>query len=1322
MIFGKYQLLELLGRGGMAEVFKAKSYGVEGFEKLLVIKRILPNFTNNARFVELLINEAKIAVSLNHANIVQVFDLGKVVDSYYIAMEYVQGLDLANMLKLCRRLHHSLPIELTAFVGSEIAKGLDYAHRKRDQHLEPLNIIHRDISPHNILVSFEGEVKITDFGIAKAKITLDEKEAKIIKGKHAYMAPEQARGKPHDRRVDIFSLGVMLYEMIAGRNPFRGEPSADILRRIKTKAYPTLRQLELEQEIPEKLEEIVNRAMDPDPDKRFADAGEMYEWLIAFLYSTGARVGAHTLSTFLDEIQQGAKDAPVDSERAELAMAFGAGSGPSSVSALSATGDSTSDITSVQVPSGTKTDEKSTTTGSSSISAELRDVTLLAVEFAGPTPSNEIVDRLSQVILQNGGTLIESRNDLLLGLFGVELTDGRDTQDAIDTGLKLQRTAIMNQEGDVVSQLGVGVYPEKLVIQAEGGPREDDTYFEAVAKTRDLAKSAIGWVLTPNSGRQLTGDSHHFEEFVISTGRKVEQVLYKVIGRRPVTETYGRMFGRRQELRLIGETLAVASRGSGRVLAVTGEAGIGKTRIIHEVQRRLLSGGHAIGWYEATCPPWRHATSFAAIDAMFRSILGIGDIEPLAELKNKAIRLRELGLIPEEVEAVSVLLGMAQEREVGPEERARQLRSATIRALSSLAQDKLTIFFWDGLSHIDHESLDILRHLSRSIDHLSALLAFSFRQDFDHGFDKNANYLEFNLGPLSEVDSKRLALSRIRARKAPEDLLIDIALKSGGNPQFTEEYVKALLANNVITVSAGKVIYNQDASLADLPKTLRGLVGTRIKHLPVTHRSVLQRAAVMGQRFNVELLSQVTGVEVVELKPIIRRLIDANLLTRISTAEFKFSSDITRDVVYNGIVFSDRREIHVTVARSIESMFIERLDEFVERLAIHYREGGDRDKAVEYLIRAGKKVASDYSHSAALNHYLKALDLLHNVPHPDTKRICELYVDIGELAIKANMLNLGLDKMMLAEQLAVELDDNRTLVQIMRITAELHVRASHYAESQQYFQRAIELADEMGDQELRCKVRATAGDAYDWVGDLEKSAQYYQEAIDIWSETDDQDLLIRSMAYLSKAQANSGEPQQAFETLAEAKALITAETDPITRCIVERCSAAPHYMLHDFDAYNLASQKALEIAKEYDIKDQIAANAHNIGDSYLALGDYAKAFFYFKMSQEVGETLGLELFINLNSIFLAFIDALNFGSNEGLAQLEKALATANEQNAVWEQIQVYYFLGRIHFERKQYDLAKPNLEQSVKIGRATNNRIYEAQAQDVLEQIKEING
>ncbi|HKU44248.1 MAG TPA: serine/threonine-protein kinase, partial [Polyangiales bacterium] len=183
VLYGKYQLLEQLARGGMAEVFKAKAHGVEGFEKILVIKRILPELSQNPRFVEMFINEAKIAVTLSHANIVQVFDLGQAQNTYFIAMEYVSGMDLASTLKLANKAGKRLSPELAVYIVSELVKGLDYAHRRRDSDSRPLNLVHRDVSPQNVLLSNEGEVKLTDFGIAKARTVAQAvTDVGIVKG------------------------------------------------------------------------------------------------------------------------------------------------------------------------------------------------------------------------------------------------------------------------------------------------------------------------------------------------------------------------------------------------------------------------------------------------------------------------------------------------------------------------------------------------------------------------------------------------------------------------------------------------------------------------------------------------------------------------------------------------------------------------------------------------------------------------------------------------------------------------------------------------------------------------------------------------------------------------------------------------------------------------------------------------------------------------------------------------------------------------------------------------------------------------------------
>src|SRR5690349_2498488 len=252
VVYGKYQLLELLARGGMAEVFKAKSYGVEGFEKVLVIKRILPELGENPQFVEMFIAEAKIAVTLSHANIVQVFDLGRADESYFIAMEYVAGYDFATVLRRGRQLRRPVSQELAVFVVSELAKGLDYAHRRRDANLRPLSIVHRDVSPQNVLLSFEGEVKLTDFGIAKARtIVKDETEVGVLKGKYAYMSPEQARAEPVDARTDLYALGVVLYEALAGVNPFQADSSYETIRRVRDGQAPMLKSIA--RDVPDEL-------------------------------------------------------------------------------------------------------------------------------------------------------------------------------------------------------------------------------------------------------------------------------------------------------------------------------------------------------------------------------------------------------------------------------------------------------------------------------------------------------------------------------------------------------------------------------------------------------------------------------------------------------------------------------------------------------------------------------------------------------------------------------------------------------------------------------------------------------------------------------------------------------------------------------------------------------------------------------------------------------------------------------------------------------------------------------------------------------------
>jgi serine/threonine protein kinase len=280
--YGPYRLLERVAMGGMAEVFKAKRTGVEGFEKVLAVKRILPHLSENKEFVDMFIDEAKMVAGLAHPNIVQIFDLGKIEKSYYIAMEYVHGRDLRSILRRARERDVRMPLDLSLLVVSKVSSALEFAHRKKDERGRAMQIVHRDVSPQNILISFEGDVKLTDFGIAKAATKASLTDAGALRGKLLYMSPEQAWGKPMDRRSDIFSLGIVFYEMVTDHRPFLGGSEMSILEMVREcrVAAPST----LNPRIPEKLENVIMMALAREPDDRYQDAAEMHRDLERVLH------------------------------------------------------------------------------------------------------------------------------------------------------------------------------------------------------------------------------------------------------------------------------------------------------------------------------------------------------------------------------------------------------------------------------------------------------------------------------------------------------------------------------------------------------------------------------------------------------------------------------------------------------------------------------------------------------------------------------------------------------------------------------------------------------------------------------------------------------------------------------------------------------------------------------------------------------------------------------------------------------------------------------------------------------------------------------
>lgn len=299
--FGKYQILERIAIGGMAEIYKARLEGIGGFQRTFAIKRILPHLSMNSEYVEMLVDEAKVAGLLSHANIVQILDLGQVDKVWYIAMEFVPGRDLGGVLKRAQERGLRLPVPHACFIAIELLKGLEYAHQRqvmRGGRPVPLNIIHRDVSPPNILLSFQGEVKLTDFGIARASLKAQETQAGVIKGRFDYMSPEQAEAtKDLDQRSDLFAVGVVLYEMLAGKHPFRQEGELATLEAVRSGRYPRLG--ELNPDVPLSLQSIVDRALLVERNERFPTATAFKEALDRFFHEAGFVFTHATLAAYL---------------------------------------------------------------------------------------------------------------------------------------------------------------------------------------------------------------------------------------------------------------------------------------------------------------------------------------------------------------------------------------------------------------------------------------------------------------------------------------------------------------------------------------------------------------------------------------------------------------------------------------------------------------------------------------------------------------------------------------------------------------------------------------------------------------------------------------------------------------------------------------------------------------------------------------------------------------------------------------------------------------------------------------------------------------
>jgi len=964
---GRYRIVRRLGTGGMAEVFLAKSTGAEGIEKVLVVKRVLPTFARSAKFISMFIDEAKVAMRLNHPNIVQVYAFEQVQREFLLAMEFVDGLDLGRLVAAARRQGKRVPYGLAAFLVMEMAKGLDYAHKRRDASGEAMEIVHRDVSPQNVLLTYDGVVKVADFGIAKAKLVSEE--TGVIKGKFAYMSPEQARGQHVDHRSDVYSLGVLLAEVLMNRAMYPGEHGLDVLEKVRDAKLTLPRAVD--PEVPRELERIVKRATAPDPEERYQTARALAGALTRYLHNLDEVWDGEALEHFIAEIAPRVQTSPDGQARDIQTFAGGA-----------------------TVFSGVGAKE----------SRERRRVVVVAGRFRGDTtsagtdPGASVGDEVAKVladiaykadaVLSWPDGLGKQRFRFIVGLGKASVTDplkatrlALDTLEALDglsadllspvsASMGMSRGMVStarDQAGRLLRYAPVGAVLEVAEGLADAGRPGNvvaagevyrlvrrDFAFEADPVEVDL-RTGAGSERRPVSGWQLRG--------ALSSKERQAEAEVGHTG----------LYGRNDELRTVAELYEeVRESGKTSFVVLVGDLGVGKTVLLSTALREWDPTPRVL---RAECAYGTADVPYATISEMLATEFDLGEELGAHERREKLEAVVADLVAPEAfdetVDAIGPLLGAGEEGPRDQGDRSRMVRRGVENIVASMAARGPLVIWVDALQWADTPSLELLAAMHQRSYPVPVLVLLSSRPD-ERVEPLLSRIARIDLEALPTEARRQMVRARFDAR-VPDDIFQAIDNRAGGNPFFIAELVDALLDRKVVRVDgeggARRVIRNPGSSI-QLPTTLEGVIASRLDELSETERHALRWLSVAGAGLRTEDLSSLTGTD---LGATLEELEDRGLIEARPGGSFSFPSAVVRQVAYEATDMEDRVRMHRRVAQLLKGT-----DRAVApgRIARHLEQAGERAAAARAYLDAATAAREVFSNREALRFFGRALQLL----------------------------------------------------------------------------------------------------------------------------------------------------------------------------------------------------------------------------------------------------------------------------------------------------------------------------------------------------------
>jgi len=906
-------------------VFLAKAGGAEGLEKILVVKRILPSFARSPKFVSMFIDEAKVAMRLNHPNIVQVYAFEQVRDEFLLAMEFVDGLDLGRLLAAARRKGQRLPYALAALIAMEVAKGLDYAHNRKDESGVPLEIVHRDVSPQNVLISYEGVVKIADFGIARARMVSEE--TGVIKGKFSYMSPEQARGQRVDRRSDVYSLGVLLSELLMNRPMYPGLQGIEVLEQVREGRVTFPRQVD--PAVPLELDQIVRRAIAFDREERFQTCRSMAGALSRWLHEQKELHDAGELERFLQEVAPRETTSP--EQKGPRGETFGGTQ--ATVLSLAHRAREIRERRGVVVVAGRlcgareeepvtgvdKTDEA----GSEQAARVLEDIAFkydAILEWSDGTAR-----RTFRFVIGLGRTSVDDPlHATRLALDVLEALEGlsADALVPLTAALGLSRGVVNTvRSGGRVRYEPVGNVFEVARHLAEAGrPGEVLATGEVYRLARRAFSFDVQHVRDVHVGTTHGGDgsTRSLRAYTLKGARTRDD---RATEARALASQVG-LFGRANEIQALVDIYheAVQSQRSAAI-AVIGELGVGKTALVAAALGRFSPDPRLL---RVECVFGTSEVPYAAVAELVREACGISESATPEEIRESlrqtvAQAIKVFDQRDNVIHALEPLLlpGRPMTEEGGD---PSQLMTLAVRALlGAIARQGPTVIWVDAMQFADSASLQLVsRLLAQTYD--VPMLAILCSRPGERIESVLRGIPRIELGELQEEDRRALVVAQLGGAQVPPDLHQAIVHRAGGNPFFLIELIEALFDRGVIHLEgegADKRVVRRPGAALALPTTLEDVIAARITELSDRERIALRWLAVAGSGLREPDIARIAGQS---LDDAVTSLEARGMLKRKAGGMLAFSSAVVRHVAYESIDPEERARMHRRFAAWLASL------------------------------------------------------------------------------------------------------------------------------------------------------------------------------------------------------------------------------------------------------------------------------------------------------------------------------------------------------------------------------------------------------------------